>query len=545
MMPQSAASGKGADVGWLAALALLSAAWCLSAAARTGVTYDESHYVPSGLAGWRDGTCDRLVVWGTMPLPIDVQTAPLYFWERVSGRPVSDNLLKILPYARAGNLLFWWLLLGYVLLFGRAVGGPWAGRIAAGLVAFDPNLLGHAALATTDIAVAALLVGLAFHAYTGRGIAGRLIVPGLLYGLAITAKASAILYGGVMLVVLEACRRATDGSLRGGSYRAIIAAGGRSMLILIGIVLIGCTVVVAYCGWEQGGDGPVAALAAKLPPDDPWRPVLDQVAAFPLTPKAAAAVVFQARHNEHGRGVFLLGTWHPQAVWYYYPLVLAMKLPTPVVLLLAGIAVRRPRSLLNPPGLVAGAWLAAALTAQVQLGVRLVFPVVVAGVVALAVAAGCTPGGRIGGLAAVVATAGVAVWSWPNGISYLNSLAGGPQAAHRRLADSNVDWGQGLIELARWHKAHGWPPLAVWYFGTDPRAYAAPFRPVALHELPLTCESDVPARLGPTLLAVGHSVAYQSPDETPAKLIALAWLRRQTPIDQTSTFTIYAVRPDR
>src|SRR5688500_5878053 len=67
-----------ADVGWLIALGVLSSVWCLTAAARTGVTYDESFYVPAGLAGWRDGTCDRLAEWGTMPLPADVQTLPLY-----------------------------------------------------------------------------------------------------------------------------------------------------------------------------------------------------------------------------------------------------------------------------------------------------------------------------------------------------------------------------------------------------------------------------------------------------------------------------------
>jgi hypothetical protein len=62
------------------------------------------------------------------------------------------------------------------------------------------------------------------------------------------------------------------------------------------------------------------------------------------------------------------------------------------------------------------------------------------------------------------------VVSWPGYLSYFNELAGGPSGGHRYLIDSNLDWGQGLLELRHWLDVHPQPePLALAYFGAvDP-----------------------------------------------------------------------------
>ena len=39
-------------------------------------------------------------------------------------------------------------------------------------------------------------------------------------------------------------------------------------------------------------------------------------------------------------------------------------------------------------------------------------------------------------------------------MSYFNELAGGPLGGHRYLLDANIDWGQDLIRLKTWIKAH-------------------------------------------------------------------------------------------
>ena len=54
----------------------------------------------------------------------------------------------------------------------------------------------------------------------------------------------------------------------------------------------------------------------------------------------------------------------------------------------------------------------------------------------------------------------------PNYLAYFNQLAGGPSRGGRVLADSNLDWGQDLPQLAAWQRAHPEAaPLHFAYFG--------------------------------------------------------------------------------
>src|SRR5262245_44970927 len=105
---------------WLLAWGIASSVWCITAARAIGPTFDEPLYVTRGLEGWRNGSHGGLLRVGTMPLPVDVETLPLYLWERWHGTtldPVHD-LDRLLPWARAGMLGFWWLL----LLYGGRIG---------------------------------------------------------------------------------------------------------------------------------------------------------------------------------------------------------------------------------------------------------------------------------------------------------------------------------------------------------------------------------------------------------------------------------------
>lgn len=516
-----------------------STLWCLTATTRLGVTFDESHYVPSGLAGWRDGTCDRLVVWGTMPLPIDVQTFPLYLAERISGTPYGQDLWEVLPYARAGNLVFWNLLLIHGWLLGRWLGGPWVGRLSLAFLATDPSLLGHATVATTDLSVAALGMTLTFHTLAGWHASWprRILLPGVLYGFLALAKASGILFGLVIVITIGVWMLRSDPS------RSLVRKCANIVVRTLLIGLLAALVSNLYCGFDKTSTGPVQQLLAKLPPDDPWRPLLERIARWPVVPKAAAAVAFQARHNDEGRGVYLLGTWHAEPVWYANLVVLACKIPTATLLGLVCVLVR-PRALASMPMFLVGMLLLASLESRVQLGIRLLLSITMFLHIALAVAFSRAWPGRRWWLAWVIVASNGAecLRVWPDGISYQNQWAGGPHDAYKRLADSNVDWGQGLPELDRWHAAQGRPALAVWYFGTDPRLHQMPVRPVALEHAQYASEEEMLADLGPTLLAVGHTMQYQSPDDTPQKQMTLAWLRRQVPIARTRTFTLYDLR---
>ena len=126
--------------------------------------------------------------------------------------------------ARAANLVFWWRLLVYAMRLGRTFGGAWGGRLAVGLVGFDPNLLGHAALATTDISVVTMMLALVYHAHhgAGRGWWPRVFVPGVCFGLATLAKASGMVFG---VQALRRHRPVAPGDGRGAHPAAGHGAG--------------------------------------------------------------------------------------------------------------------------------------------------------------------------------------------------------------------------------------------------------------------------------------------------------------------------------
>ena len=77
--------------------------------------------------------------------------------------------------------------------------------------------------------------------------------------------------------------------------------------------------------------------------------------------------------------------------------------------------------------------------------------------------------------AAVVGLAGYALavaGIHPYELTYFNSLAGGPLGGRRILADSNLDWGQGLRSLARLQRERPeFKNITFYYFGdTEPCA---------------------------------------------------------------------------
>ena len=62
----------------------------------------------------------------------------------------------------------------------------------------------------------------------------------------------------------------------------------------------------------------------------------------------------------------------------------------------------------------------------------------------------------------------------PHYLAYFNELAGGPRNGYKYLVDSNLDWGQELMQLKGWlQKRNINRPLGLCYFGmADPRYYA-------------------------------------------------------------------------
>jgi hypothetical protein len=178
--------------------------------------------------------------------------------------------------------------------------------------------------------------------------------------------------------------------------------------------------------------------------------------------------------------------------WYhYFAVLLPLKLPLGLIAAallsaLTGRADRAPRvALFVVPPL---AFFALASLSRVDLGARVVLPVLpFVCVLAAGLARGSSCGtgfpacGLLRALAFLfVAWAGVsAVRSDPYPVAYFNEIAGGPRGATRFVADSNLDWGQGLPALRDFMRAEGLDRVYLSYFGTDrPEAYGIRFQPL-------------------------------------------------------------------
>lgn len=496
---------------WFLFWGVLSSAWCATAALTLGATFDEHFYVRSGLQCWHEGMHRELLTQGTMPLAAEVQTLPLLVAEQLGGADPLGDFSDWLPIARLGTLVFWWLLLWASHQLAGYYGGIWAGRFAVALVASEPILLGHASLATTDIAFTACMLTL-LVVFLGRREQAdgrsRLVLPAIWVTMALLAKASALMFVPVCLGMVELHRLWVGGWRPGRTIQA----------------------------WEPA----LASLRdlAKIG-------LLGTILLFVVCPRALRGLLFQIRHNSEGHGSsFLLGEASPEGFRHYFAAALAIKLSLPILILLAVTLLVRPRYWMNGALGAALALLALTPIFRVQIGVRFVLPIAVLAMVGAAAAvarwraeeATDRRGAWALGFASLVVAVSLvgACQVWPHGICHTNQLFGGTSQGYMALSDSNYDWGQGLRELADWQKKHPEAPLHLCYFGTDPMLERLPVRSTSLAESVTDVEN---AHRGCFLAVSTNYVILNTP--------AAQHLRQTQPMGRTTTFLIYDFREPR
>jgi hypothetical protein len=564
------------DIAWLILWGLLSSAWCLTASRELSGVFDEKNNLNWGVTSWRTGSNYEFMRSGTMPLPVDLQYLPIHLWESRRGEEFAipfdqqqagdpDYVKKhiadwhtILPYARAMNLVFWWLLLVYGMLVAQQFGGDWAGRFAVVLLATEPNFLGHACLAMTDIAVTAMVLVFTFHYYRGRdrGRFWRWFIPGILYGLAMAAKASSLTFVPLIMLAFEIPRLWYGGAFSPppgvGRVRHLwrSTSGIRSdgwKILFIGMIVVWC-----YCGSDWKPQSSFVKYADNRTDDAFGTPTL-RWAAHHLTvfPNAGEAFAYQIKHNIRGHGSTILGEWYPRATWKYFPIALTIKLSLPVLALLAGLLLLRPRSLWTPIGLAALFLLVFTLNCRVQIGIRLVFPLIAVLLVTIAVGCGrvvvsWSDKGRFAVLGIVTAACAYpAIAIWPDGLRFGNELWGGPDNTYKYISDSNYDWGQGVYDLDRWSAQHELPLAHVWYFGMDPIVAQDPNRLLNLHDFyhyKIDVPDDTMKYVRGKVVAVSPTLLYGIRDVTPTMEPVIAFFRAQQPLGRTRTFFVFDFR---
>src|SRR6187431_1383328 len=193
---------------WVAALSLLATARIISTFQTFSQFYDEPFHIASGMEWLDKGTYNYERQ--HPPLARISEALPLYLMGQHSSLLPSafeegDQILNKgdyatnLAWARAGNLPFFWLS---VVLLAAMVQRYWDKRtavLAVGLYTLLPLILGHAGVATTDMAaVAGFMAGLyGFSRWLEQPSVRQAAWLGVALGFAALAKFSDVSFFGV------------------------------------------------------------------------------------------------------------------------------------------------------------------------------------------------------------------------------------------------------------------------------------------------------------------------------------------------------------
>lgn len=342
--------------------------------------------------------------------------------------------------ARSGTLIFF-LLACLVVGFwaGRSFGKPIA-VLAVALYTLLPTTLADAGLDTTDMALGAS-VGAAFLAailWAEKPTWQRALLLGACAALAVLSKFTAVGYVPLSIVLALACYWAVRRPSRQELWHM---AGQRAVTLLLAGATTALLIWAAY-GFSFGEMRLIQGRIFSLP-----------------APEFFEGVQWAWAHVRAGHSSFLLGKTGDSGWWYYYPVALAVKTPIAFLIMSAiGIYVclrRRAQPVYLFPLALCAAILLPAMCGSIDIGIRHIEPIylglsVIAALGLAQVLRAIHPEIVAGAMAAALLawmTVSVAVYH-PDYLAYFNGFAG----AHPEnvLVDSNYDWGQEMIYLAKY-----------------------------------------------------------------------------------------------
>jgi Dolichyl-phosphate-mannose-protein mannosyltransferase len=361
---------------------------------------------------------------------------------------------RMLALSRLPNLFLGSCLIALMGWWSYRLWGRPAAILAMGIGCFEPNLITHSSLATTDMAVTLFIFATAYflweylHSPSWWLLAGA----GVATGMALISKFVAILLIPIIGLILAASLLFTgeDGALLPLRNRPPLAKIFQATTAFFLVVLVALFIIpIAYFfqGWQS------------------WFVGLQKLLSL----------------AQGGQSAFFLGEHSYEGWWYYFMVAFVMKTPIgSLVLIVASLFYyragrslsRREAVLLLTPVVII--FLGAAQS-KTNIGLRHILPVYpFLSVLASRLAtvhfrqqwlARCL----IGIPLALTAVSSLRIA--PHQLAYFNEFVGGPEQGYHYLSDSNVDWGQDIKGVKAYMEKEKLPIIYLSYFGTAPPSY--------------------------------------------------------------------------
>jgi Dolichyl-phosphate-mannose-protein mannosyltransferase len=383
-----------------------------------------------------------------------------------------------LTWARLGTLPFLVLLCVVTFLWARRWFGEGfseaAGFWAVLLLVCTSPILGHAGLATNDVACAAgaALALYQFLRWLEQPRTARWLWWSFATALAVLCKFSNIPF-------LVTCYAVGLIFVPRGAFSRRLAQIGLAACVVLALAWATYRFTVIPPGTFYGHQHPVidSMLSSRPLLHSVWNSVL--TTPLPLS-EAMMGMLDLLVHNAVGQDSYLLGQWGQFGWWYFFPVVLAVKSPIGLlVLAMCGwwFVLRRWRqtdwkqswqqvlTVVFPLAI-----LLVCMLARIDLGVRHILPVypllaIAGGHAVTALFRHSRPAAAVGAL--LVAWVVVdSVRAHPDYLPHFNEFAGShPETI---LCESDLDWGQDLDRLSERLKQRGIQDVSIAYFGTVP-----------------------------------------------------------------------------
>ena len=467
------------------------------------------------------------------PLIKELQTVPLFFlyrlpfepdsrqWQDADSYRIGQDFVyrsripadQILLLSRLSNLFLGVLLVALIGWWAYRLWGMRAAVLAMALACFEPNLIAHSSLVTTDVGVT-LFVFLALYLlweYQNFPTWSRLGATGIATGMALVSKFSSLLLIPTlgltiaMPILLDKMVFIFSWKEKQIAPRQELTQAGTVFLMILFFAVL--TIPSAYL--FQG-----------------YRPWISGLQHFMTI-------------AEEGRPAFLAGEYSSHGWWSYFMFSFLIKTPLGSLILIAASLVfyragrslaRREAIFLLVPVLI---FFIATTQAKVNIGIRhilLVYPflfVLASRLATIRLSRTWLAPTLVGAL--VLFTVLSSLWIAPHQLAYFNESIGGPEQGYRYLSDSNLDWGQDLKGLKAYIEREKLPIIYLSYFGTAPPAYyGIRYQDVASKgTLGPPPPEKVPADAPRKILAIS---AYNFQDVSKADNPLFRWLWTRRPI---------------